>query len=70
MRRLGAGDWREAYRAALPDVPRWFVDDRTDLAARLGAVRAPTLLLWSDSDPISPPASAGSSRSGSPARGS
>jgi pimeloyl-ACP methyl ester carboxylesterase len=28
--------------------------DRTDLTDRLGAIRAPTLLLWSDADPVSP----------------
>jgi pimeloyl-ACP methyl ester carboxylesterase len=31
------------------------VDDRTDLSGRLGALRAPTLLLWTDTDPVSPP---------------
>jgi pimeloyl-ACP methyl ester carboxylesterase len=35
-------------------VPPWFADDRTDLTARLGEIRAPTLLLWSDADPVSP----------------
>lgn len=56
VRRLGAAEWRDAYRAASPGVPPWFVDDRTDLTDRLGAIRAPTLLVWSDADPISPPA--------------
>jgi pimeloyl-ACP methyl ester carboxylesterase len=56
VRRLGAADWRPEYRASLPDAPDWFVDDRTDLTDRLAGIRAPTLLLWSDSDPISPPA--------------
>ena len=51
---LRAEDWRPAYLREHPDVPRWFVDDRTDLTARLGRVRAPTLLLWSDADPVSP----------------
>lgn len=51
---LGAADWRAEYRAALPDVPRWFTADRTDLTDRLGAIRAPALLLWSDADPVSP----------------
>jgi pimeloyl-ACP methyl ester carboxylesterase len=51
---LGASDWRAEYLAHLPGVPRWFVEDRTDLSARLGEVRAPVLLLWSDSDPVSP----------------
>jgi pimeloyl-ACP methyl ester carboxylesterase len=53
--RLGAEDWRAEYRASMPDAPPWFVDDRTDLAGRLGSIRAPTLLLWSDADPVSPP---------------
>jgi pimeloyl-ACP methyl ester carboxylesterase len=53
---LGAADWRREYRAALPDVPDWFVADRTDLGSRLAEIRARTLLLSSDADPISPPA--------------
>jgi pimeloyl-ACP methyl ester carboxylesterase len=52
--RLGAADWRPDYRAALPDAPRWFAEDRTDLDGRLAEIRAPTLLLWSDADPLSP----------------
>lgn len=52
--RLGAVDWRPDYRASLPDVPRWFVEDRTDLTDVLGSIAAPTLLLWSDTDPVSP----------------
>ena len=54
--RLGAAEWRDDYRTALPDVPTWFVDDRTDLTGPLAGIRAPTLLLWSDADPISPAA--------------
>jgi pimeloyl-ACP methyl ester carboxylesterase len=54
--RLGAVEWRDDYRAALPDVPTWFLDDRTDLTDRLAEIRAPTLLVWSDADPISPAA--------------
>src|SRR5262249_9715424 len=54
--RLGASEWRDDYRTALPGVPTWFVDDPTDLSGRLAAIGAPTLLLWSDADPISPPA--------------
>ena len=38
----------------LPTAPSWFVDDRTDLTDGLSSIRAPTLLLFSDSDPISP----------------
>ncbi len=50
----GGVDWRAEYRAELPDVPDWFITDRTELTDRLGEIRAPTLLLWSDSDPVSP----------------
>jgi poly(3-hydroxyoctanoate) depolymerase len=53
---LGGEDWRPAYRAELPDVPDWFARDRTDLTARLSAIRAPTLVLSGDQDPICPPA--------------
>lgn len=52
--RLGAMDWRPEYRRELPGVPAWFVEDRTDLTARLHEIRSPTLLLWSDADPVSP----------------
>ena len=52
--RLGAAEWRPEYRASLPDVPDWFVEDRTDLTGELGSIGAPTLLLWSDADPVSP----------------
>lgn len=52
--RLGGTDWRAGFRAARPEVPDWFELDRTDLTGRLGDVHAPTLLVWSDADPISP----------------
>ena len=52
--RLGGAHWRGEYRALLPTAPSWFVDDRTDLTDGLSSIRAPTLLLFSDSDPISP----------------
>jgi len=51
---LGAADWRPEHHAAQPDAPPWFIRDRTDLSARLGEVKAPALLLWSDADAISP----------------
>jgi pimeloyl-ACP methyl ester carboxylesterase len=54
VRALGGEDWRPAYRAELPDVPDWFIADRTDLTDRLRFIRAPTLLLTSDVDPIAP----------------
>ena len=51
---LGAQDWRPEFIAANPMLPRWLTDFKTDLTSRLGSMRAPTLLLWGDSDPISP----------------
>lgn len=53
---LGGIDWRRGFRAEHPDVPDWFEHDRTDLSARLGELRAPTLILFSDTDPVCPPA--------------
>jgi len=53
---LGGADWRPAFRAELPGVPDWFERDRTDLTARLGEIRAPTLVLGGDQDVVSPPA--------------
>ena len=50
----GAVDWRPEYEAARAEAPAWFVHDRTDLTDRLQEIRAPTLLLWSDADPVSP----------------
>ena len=54
MGQFGSVDWRHEYLAELPHVPRWFVDDRTDLADRLTEVEAPTLLLFGDADPVAP----------------
>jgi pimeloyl-ACP methyl ester carboxylesterase len=52
--RLGAAECRQDFRASLPAAPRWSVDDRTDVMDALGRIRARTLLLRSDADPISP----------------
>jgi pimeloyl-ACP methyl ester carboxylesterase len=49
---LGAADWRPGYLAELPHVPDWFVVDRTDVTARLPAIRHPTLVLHGDRDPL------------------
>ena len=54
MRRFNQEDWWPQYLIDLPDAPRWFVDDRTDLTSQLHAIETPTLLIWSDSDPVSP----------------
>ena len=54
MSALGAHDWRPDFAAANPTLPSWFLDDQTDLTLRLAELRMPVLLLWGDSDPISP----------------
>ncbi|ALK34901.1 alpha/beta fold hydrolase [Burkholderia plantarii] len=53
---LGAEDWRTAFRAAGASLPDWFVAYRGDLTDRLPGVTQPTLLIWGDDDPFSPPA--------------
>jgi poly(3-hydroxyoctanoate) depolymerase len=51
---LGAQDWRPSFHESHPSLPRWLSDYNENLAAKLQAVTAPTLLLWGDADPISP----------------
>ena len=51
---MGAEDWRPMFLAQNPTLPRWFADEREDLSGRLGALSLPVLLLWGDTDPISP----------------
>ncbi|PSS59116.1 alpha/beta fold hydrolase [Pseudomonas sp. BBP2017] len=54
MPALGAQDWRPAFADEFPSVPRWFIDDHSDLSERLAELQMPVLLLWGDNDPISP----------------
>jgi pimeloyl-ACP methyl ester carboxylesterase len=54
MSAMGAQGWRPDFAAANPSLPRWLLDDRTDLTSRLAELRMPVLLLWGDADPISP----------------
>lgn len=51
---LGGCDWRADYYASYPHAARWIADNREDLSGQLGAIGAPVLLLWGDTDPISP----------------
>jgi pimeloyl-ACP methyl ester carboxylesterase len=49
-------DWRAEYVAEFPDAaPYATAHQPEDLSPRLASVRAPTLLLWAEGDPISPP---------------
>lgn len=51
---LGGQDWRPSFHEANPLLPRWFSTCQEDLSPKLANVTTPTLLLWGDSDPVSP----------------
>lgn len=51
---LGGKDWRPSFLDSNPLLPRWFSTYQEDLSTKLPTIRIPTLLLWGDSDPISP----------------
>ena len=53
---LGGADWRADYRRSFPNAAAWITEPQPDLSAELGRIAAPTLLLWGDADPVSPPA--------------
>ncbi|BAV65373.1 alpha/beta fold hydrolase [Sphingobium cloacae] len=53
---LGGSDWRPDYFAIYPRAAPWIAEPTEDLSASLPSILAPTLLLWGDADPISPPA--------------
>ncbi len=55
VRPLGAAEWRiGAWVAQRPEMPRWFVEDRSDFGDRLPTLRVPTLVLIGDADPLAP----------------
>lgn len=54
MESHGAQDWRPSFHQANPSVPQWFSTCQQDLTLKLPEIAAPVLLLWGDSDPISP----------------
>jgi pimeloyl-ACP methyl ester carboxylesterase len=51
---LGAADWRDDYRRDHPDAAGWITRAPPDYSHEIGTIATPTLLLWGDSDPISP----------------
>lgn len=51
---FGAAPWRADLGRDQPHAPTWFIDDDTDLTARLASIRAPTLLLFANEDPLAP----------------
>jgi pimeloyl-ACP methyl ester carboxylesterase len=55
MKRHGAQDWRPPRDQINPaDPSHLFAAYDQDLASRLPSIDVPTLLLWGDSDPVSP----------------
>ncbi len=54
MSDLQVADWRQAFIEANPTFPRWFANFNDDLSTSIGAIQAPALLLWGESDLISP----------------
>lgn len=51
---LGAADWRPSYREEYPNAAAWVYTAQSQVDDRLHEIAQPTLLLWGDSDPISP----------------
>ena len=51
---FGAAEWRDEYRAEFPRAASWVSQERLDYTESIASVSAPTLLIWGDSDPISP----------------
>ena len=50
---FNVADWREDYQQAF-SVPDWFVGHQSYLDDQLYKIDCPVLLIWGDSDPISP----------------
>ncbi|HXK20764.1 MAG TPA: alpha/beta hydrolase [Polyangiaceae bacterium] len=53
--KLGGLDWRDTFRKVQPNVPSWFLEDRTDVTEQLGRITHPTLLIYGTDDLIAPP---------------
>jgi len=51
---LGGSNWRSDYFAAFPNAAAWIAGPVPDLSEEIRSIKAPTLLLWGDADPISP----------------
>ena len=50
---LGALEWRADFRAR-PEMPAWFIEDRTDVTHQLSQIAQDTLLIFGDDDLIAP----------------
>ncbi len=54
MAGLGASDWRPEYRKLFPRAAEWITAGNAADPVAVERIAAPTLLIWGDSDPISP----------------
>jgi pimeloyl-ACP methyl ester carboxylesterase len=54
MAGLGASDWHGDYRRSFPDAAAWITAPGTAPNLPVERIAAPTLLIWGDSDPVSP----------------
>ena len=56
LSRFSTENWRSSYREEYPAAAAsaWLLAHRDDFGDRIRTITAPTLLLWGDSDPISP----------------
>jgi len=54
MAAFGAADWRADYRKSFPDAAEWIYAPPTAAPLPVERIGAPTLLIWGDSDSISP----------------
>ena len=55
MAPFGSSDWRPDYQKLFPNAAKWIVEQRADAELPVEKISAPTLLIWGDADPISPP---------------
>jgi len=51
---LGAADWRPDYRKSFPHAAAWITAEKASPALPVEKIAAPTLLIWGNSDVISP----------------
>ena len=54
MAPFGAADWRADYRKQFPRAADWITERSAAAELPVERIEAPTLLIWGDSDPISP----------------
>jgi pimeloyl-ACP methyl ester carboxylesterase len=54
MEKMGAIDWRPAYRQSCPDAAPWILERSVAQPLPVEKIDVPTLIIFGDADPISP----------------